>query len=122
MSYRDFEIWQLARKLVVNIHKMSLNELPKFEIFEEGSQIRRSIKSVKSNIVEGYGRRKYTKEYIRFLIYSISSNDETIDHLETLWETNSLKNTELYNNLHEDLNILGKKLNRFIQSIENRLK
>ena len=122
MSYRDFEIWQLARKLVVNIHKMSLNELPKFEIFEEGSQIRRSIKSVKSNIVEGYGRKKYTKEYIRFLIYSISSNDETIDHLETLWETNSLKNTELYNNLHEDLNILGKKLNRFIQSIENRLK
>ena len=53
MSYKNLEIWQEARKLVIDIHKMSLTELPKFEMFEEGSQIRRSSKSVKSNIVEG---------------------------------------------------------------------
>ncbi|HCL00614.1 MAG TPA: hypothetical protein DHW42_10995, partial [Candidatus Marinimicrobia bacterium] len=68
-----------------------------------GSQLRRSSKSVKSNIVEGYGRKNYQKDYIRFMTYSISSNDETIDHLETLWETNSLKNEKLYNDLHEKL-------------------
>ena len=76
------------------------------------------MKSIKSNIVEGYGRKKYQQEYIRYLIYSISSNDETIDHLETLWDTKSLRNKELFNNLHERLNILGKKLNRFIQTLE----
>jgi four helix bundle protein len=55
MSYRKLDVWQLARELAVEIHKMTLTELPKFEMFEEGSQIRRSIKSAKSTIVEGYG-------------------------------------------------------------------
>jgi hypothetical protein len=41
MSYRKLEIWQLARELVIDIHKMTLVQLPKFEFFEEGSQIRR---------------------------------------------------------------------------------
>jgi four helix bundle protein len=36
--------------------------LLKFEIYEEGSQIRRSSKSVKSTIVEGYGRRNYKSD------------------------------------------------------------
>ena len=40
MSYKNLEIWQLSRELVVEIHRMSLS-LPKFEIYEEGSQIRR---------------------------------------------------------------------------------
>ena len=120
MSYEKFEIWKIARELVIDIHKMSLTELPKFEMFEEGSQIRRSSKSVKSNIVEGYGRRRYKLEYIKFLTYSIASNDETIDHLENLFETKSLKNEKLYDNLHKRLETLGKKLNFFIQAIEKR--
>ena len=61
--------------------------LPKFEQFEEGQQIRRSMKSVRSNIVEGYGRRFYKGDYIRFIIYALASNDETIDHLDMLFET-----------------------------------
>ncbi len=120
MSYKKFEIWQNARELVIDIHKMSLTELPKFEMFEEGSQIRRSSKSVKSNIVEGYGRKRYKLEYIKFLTYSIASNDETIDHLENLFETGSLQNEKLYANLHKRLEVLGKKLNLFIQAIEKR--
>ena len=90
MSYKKLVIWQKARELVIDIHKMTLNKLPKFELYEEGSQIRRSIKSVKSNLVEGYGRRRYKQEFVRFLTYSIASCDETTDHLETLYETESL--------------------------------
>ena len=119
MSYKNLEIWQLAREVAFEIHKMTLENLPKFEMHEIGSQIRRSSKSVKSNIVEGYGRKNYQKDYLRFMTYSISSNDETIDHLETLWETNSLKNEKLYNDLHGKLVLLGKKINRFIQSLKN---
>ncbi len=117
MSYRKLEIWQKARELVIDIHKMTLSKLPQFELYEEGSQIRRSIKSTKSTIVEGYGRRRYKQDYMRFLIYSLSSCDETTDHLETLYETESLKDKVLYKNLHERLQILGKKINRFIQSV-----
>ena len=118
MSYKKLQIWQLARELVIDIHKMTLHKLPKFEMFEEGSQIRRSIKSVKSNLVEGYGRRQYKQEFIRFLVYAISSNDETIDHLETLFETESLRDNKLYETIHDKLEVLGKKLNLFIQPVQ----
>lgn len=117
MSYKRLEIWQISRKLVIDIHKMTLCKLPKFEMFEEGRQIRKSIKSVKSTIVEGYGRRRYKQEFIRFLIYAIASNDETTDHLETLFETESLTDRELYHDLSERLDKLGKKLNLFIKSV-----
>lgn len=117
MSYKRLTIWILARGLVIDIHKMSL-QLPKFEMYEEGQQIRRSMKSVKSNIVEGYGRRRYKQEYIRFIIFALSSNDETIDHLETLYETGSLTNQPLYEDLHKRLNILGIKINNFLKSVQ----
>lgn len=122
MSYKNLEIWQIAREMVIDIHQMSLQKLPKFEMFEEGSQIRRSSKSVKSNIVEGYGRRRYRQEFIKFLTYAIASNDETIDHLENLYETNSLKDNELYESLHRKLELLGKKINLFLQSVEIKHK
>ena len=118
MSYKGLEIWQLVRELVIDIHQMSLNKLPKFEMFEEGSQIRRSIKSVKSTIVEGYGRRRYKQEFVRFLSYAIASNDETTDHLETLFETGSLADKQLYDTLHKPLIVLGKKLNKFIKAVQ----
>ena len=44
-SYKDLKIYQRAYQLCIEIHEMSLS-LPKFELYEEGSQIRRSIKSV----------------------------------------------------------------------------
>ncbi|HHC81064.1 MAG TPA: four helix bundle protein [Flavobacteriia bacterium] len=119
MSYKKLQIWELSRTLVIDIHEMSL-KLPTHEKFEEGSQIRRSMKSVKSNIVEGYGRRKYKNDYIKFIIYALASNDETIDHLETLFETKSLTDKSLYQNLHDRLQTLGIKINNYLKSIEKR--
>lgn len=87
-------------------------------MFEEGSQIRKSSKTVKSTIAEGYGRRNYKQDYLKFLTYALSSNDETIDHLETLFDTKSLTDLQLYNNLKEKLDKLGRKLNNFIQAVE----
>jgi four helix bundle protein len=118
MSYKNLEIWQLAREVALEIHKMSFEKLPKFEQFETGQQIRRSSKSVRSTIVEGYGRRTYQAEYFKFLTYAIGSNDETIDHLESLFETGSLKDAETYNQIHEKCILLGKKLNNFIKHFE----
>ena len=46
MSYKKLSIWQITRELVIDIHKMTLERLPQFELYEEGGQIRRSIKSV----------------------------------------------------------------------------
>ena len=118
MSYKDLEVWQLARELVNHVHKMTMTKLPKFEMFEEGSQIRKSSKSVKSTATEGHGRRRYKQEFLRFLTFAIGSNDETIDHLESLFETESLTDAGLYESLLDRLEVLGRKLTRFIGSVE----
>src|SRR5882724_1433780 len=118
MSYRDLEIWKLARQIAIGVHGMTLQNLPKFETYEEGSQIRRSAKSISANIVEGYGRRRYKQEFIRFLVFAHSSCDETIDHLEMLFETGSLTNELVYRDLSARLDLLGRKLNVFIDSVE----
>ncbi|HTQ66309.1 MAG TPA: four helix bundle protein [Puia sp.] len=119
MSYRNLEIWALAREVVIEIHNMSMN-LPKFEMYEEGSQIRKSSKTTKSAIVEGYGRRRYKQDWLKFLVYAHSSNNETIDHLENLWETKSLNDVTIYHTIWEKLEVLGKKLNHFIVSVEEK--
>ena len=119
MSYKKLEIWQLANETVIMIHVMTVTKLPKFEMFEEGAQIRKSSKSVKATIVEGYGRKRYKAEFIKFLIYSLASNDETIDHLENLFNTKSLQDEQLYKLIHDKLEILGKKINLFIKGVDS---
>ena len=117
MSYKKLDIWKQSRELVIDIHQISL-KLPKFELYETGSQIRRSMKAVKANIVEGYGRRYYKNDFIRFIIYALASTDETIDHLETLYETGSLKDDNVFKNIHNRLNVLGKMINNFLSSVQ----
>ena len=118
MSYKDLQIWELSREVVLLVHEMTTISLPKHELYEVGSQIRRSSKSIKANIVEGYGRRRYKAEYIRFLTFAFASCLETSDHLETLFETRSLTDEATYESLHEKLDTLGKMLNKFIQEVE----
>jgi four helix bundle protein len=120
MSYQDLEIWRRSSELVVLIHEMTLKDLPGFEKHEVGSQIRQSIKSVKSNIVEGYGRRSYKNDYVRFLVIAQASLDESIDHLDTLYLTKSLMDVKKYRELKEKLGTLGRMLNVFIQAIRKR--
>lgn len=119
-SYRDLEIYKMFHQSALDIHKMSL-DLPRFETHEEGSQIRRSSKAISTNIVEGFGRKRYRQDYIKFLIYAYSSCDETQEHLKYLFETKSLKGKELFENLSEQIDKLSKKINRFIQAVESQL-
>lgn len=118
-SYKDLEIYQEAYTLAIHIHLMSI-KLPTYELHEQGSQIRISSKSIKSNIVEGYGRRRYKAEFIRFLIFAQASCDETISHLNMISEIHYQKNS--LNHLIDKYNTLGKKINRFIRYVENNWK
>lgn len=119
MSYTNLEIWKLSNELIREVHQMTLTKIPSFELYETGSQIRRSSKSVKSNIVEGYGRREHKQQYIHFLLIAIGSNDETVDHLETLHITGSLKDDAVYNSLISRYRTLGKMINSCLKSVKN---
>jgi len=122
VSYKNLEIWKLVNELVKEVHLMTLTKLPRYELYETGSQIRRSSKSVKSNIVEGYGRRICKQEYIHFLIIAIASNSETIDHLETLFIIGSLTDEVLYKSLTLKFEQLGKMIYNYTESVRNNYK
>ena len=117
-GYQELEIYQLALMLAVDIHAMSLT-LPRFETYEEGSQIRRSSKSIAANIVEGYGRRQYKNEFLKYVVYASASCDETKAHLEILHQTGSLDKDQ-YTLLYGRYLELGKKLYRFRQAVMSR--
>ena len=91
--------------------------LPRYELYETGSQLRRSSKSISANIVEGYCRRRDKAEFIRYLVFSHASCNETIEWMEYVrdchfdfWER-----TEVFLPRFDQL---GGKINRFIASVE----
>jgi len=116
-SYRDLEIYKESKGLAIEIHKMTL-QLPKFELFEEGGQIRRSSKSVTAMIVEGYARKRYKGDFVKYLVYGQAECDETMVHLDFLFETQSLKDKDCYQKFRTEYEMLSKKINKFIQWVE----
>jgi len=115
-GYEDLDIYKMALKLAVEVHQVSLEELPRFEMFEEGSQIRRSSKSIGSNIVEGFGRKRNKGEYVQFLTYALASCDETKYHIEVLCRTNSL-GEEKHRYFVEQYGELGRKIYNFRKAV-----
>ena len=115
-SYKDLHIYELSYSLAFRIHKATL-KLPQFELYEQGSQIRRSSKSTKDCIVEGYGRRRYKAEYIRYLVFAQGSCDEATDQAKMI--------SELYptivdfNDVLNDLEKLGKMIANYITFVES---
>jgi four helix bundle protein len=117
-SYKELEVYKRSHRLGIDLHEFSL-KLPKYELYETGSQLRRSSKSISVNIVEGYGRRKYQAEFIRFLIFAIASCDETAEWLTYIKDCHK-KFADQATDYLEKLQVVGKQLNKYIQSIEKR--
>jgi len=114
-SYRDLDIYQIAYRLAVNVHRMTLT-LPKYEMYEQGSQVRRSTKSIKDNIVEGYGRKRYKLEFVRYLVFAHASCDEAISQLTMIDEIHF--ESKGLTDLISEYEILGRKIYKFIEYVE----
>ena len=114
-NYKELEIHQMSFDLALKAHKLTML-LPKYELYEQGSQLRRSAQSIKDNIAEGFGRRRYKAEYIRFLVFAHSSCDEAVNQLEMI---NELYFKEIpITDLIQEFNNPGGKINRYIQYVE----
>jgi hypothetical protein len=72
-----------------------------------------------ANIVEGYGRRRYKADFVKFLIYAHSSCDETLEWLKYIQDCYPELN-EKTNPYIEQTKMLGRKLNNFIQAVEKQ--
>lgn len=69
---------------------------------------------------QGYILRRYKREFIQFLTYSLASCDETKEHLVLLFDTKSMKNKAQFESFLSGYEELGSKLSNFIKSVEKR--
>ncbi len=112
------EVYRIAHDLGLRVHALSL-KLPKHELYEEGSQARRSSKSVSSQIVEGHALQQYKAEYLHYLARSYGSAEETIEHLQYLLATGSASRVEEEcRSLVREYAVLCRKLFNYLRSVE----
>lgn len=110
------EVYSFAYELALQVHEMTM-KLPRYELYEQDSQIRRSSKRIKDPIAEGYGRKRYKDEFIRFLIFVHSSCDETISQLHMISDIHFSDNP--LDESTDKCDQLGRKLNSFVRYVED---
>lgn len=119
-SYKDLDVYNLGLELFYLSHGYTLR-LPKYEMYELGSQLRRSADSVPTNIVEGYGRKRYKADFIRFLTYSWASCLESVFHIEKIVKLYPAV-IENPDSLINRYNELSAKIFNFIKYVEENWK
>jgi four helix bundle protein len=118
--HEKLEVYREAHQLALRVHSLSL-KLPRFELFEEASQVRRSSKSVSSQIVEGHALRQYKLEYVHYLARAYGSAEETIEHLRYLAKTGSAGEMRgECDSLLAAYDTLCRKLFNYMRTVEKR--
>ncbi|OGF30044.1 hypothetical protein A2300_03075 [Candidatus Falkowbacteria bacterium RIFOXYB2_FULL_35_7] len=80
MKVDDLIVYNKLFNLAIEIHYLTL-EFPKYELYEIGSQLRRSSNSAPANLAEGFGN-KYTKIYSISISRAQGEIRETVHHLK----------------------------------------
>lgn len=109
-DFTKLKIWQKAHELTLKVYKLS-SKLPKEEVFNLVSQMRRAAISVESNIAEGESRYS-SKDKLNFFIQSRSSSAEL--------QTQLLLVSDLYHYVSNEalgLKIEYERLNQQINSL-----
>jgi len=117
MELSKLEIYKISLKLSDSIWKI-YKDLPNNLKYNIGDQVVRSVDSIGANIAEGYGRYHY-KDSVKFYYNARGSLWES-KHWFYLLYKRELINKSIFDNIMNDINILGKKLNNFITTIRNK--
>ena len=114
MKFEDLEVYKLSMDLSDKIWEI----VTKWDYFQKdtvGKQWARAADSVSANISEGFGRNNF-RDQRNFYYFSRGSLCESKTWLDKAKRRN-LINEETFNQLMTDFNLLGIKLNNFINSV-----
>jgi four helix bundle protein len=111
--YRELRVYTLSYQLALDIHKLT-RKFPASERFEPGSQLRRAGTLIPINIAEGYGRKRSTEEFKRFLVIALGSTNEVSVILNLAHDLEYLGKEE-YLALQLRCEAIGKSINKLIQ-------
>ena len=116
MDFRDLLAYQKAFSLAMEIFQETKG-FPSEEKYSLTDQIRRSSRSVCSNIAESYRKRNYPKYFISKLTDSDGENSETLVWLEFALACGYIQE-ETYRTLEKQNAEIGKLINYMILNPE----
>lgn len=118
-SYRDLRVFNNAMDLSMIIYDLS-KAFPKEETYSLTDQIRRSSRSVCSNIAEAWRKRRYRAAFIAKLSDAESEACETQVWLEFARKCGYVE-IELSENLHDKYEVIIRQLMNMVQNVEKWL-
>jgi four helix bundle protein len=83
-SFEDLTVYQSLCRLHLEISQISLR-FPQFELYELGSQLRRSSNGVAANIAEGWNNR-HINIYLEGINRAMGELQETVHHLNIAFQ------------------------------------
>ena len=91
-SFEDLEVYQRLCQLHLEINQVSL-KFPQFELYELGSQLRRSSNAISANIAEGWNNR-HINIYLEGINRAMGELQETLHHLKMAFQKGYLSGEE----------------------------
>lgn len=79
-SFKDLDVYKESYELAIIVNKLCL-KLPLYEKNDLGFQMRRCSKSSPANIAEGWAKRRFEKEFKKYLDSAVGSANEMEVHL-----------------------------------------
>ena len=110
-EYKGLEVWRRSINFCKRISDLA-DSFPKKEDWALGSQIRRAVISIPSNVAEGCSRSS-KKDIVRFLHIALGSVNEVVTQLYIAREFGYIDKEEL-ERLDSELGEIGKMLMGFI--------
>ena len=111
-SYRELEVYKLSRQLSGEIFEIS-KKFPKEEMYSLTDQIRRSSRSVGTQISEAWAKRKYEKHFVSKLTDADGEQQETQHWIETALDCGYISR-EVSDNFLQQYASIGRMLNSMI--------
>lgn len=110
----DLKVYRRLVEVHLRVHELSLG-FPKFEIYELGSQVRRSSNSAPANLAEGFNS-KYKNIYLQSISRALGEIRETQHHLMVAYRKKYLTQ-EVYEELVGEYNECSRMLRAIERSI-----
>lgn len=115
-SYAELEVYRMAFAFQQEIFELS-KRFPKEETYSLTDQIRRSSRSIGSNLAEAWRKRRYPAHFVSKLTDSDGENSETQHWLRTAEACRYLR-PEVMASLMDTSNQIGSKLGKMIANPE----
>jgi four helix bundle protein len=112
----DLIVYQKLCNLALEVHELTMT-FPKFELYELGSQVRRSSNSAPANLAEGFDN-KHTNIYLESISRAQGEIRETKHHLKMAFGKGYLSEEKL-NYFIKECEECSKMLYGLEQSLQN---